>query len=136
MPKAKKQMKTAARPKRKAEKAPGKASRKVRETTRKAEGAEAMHEAGDGEKEAKKAKGKCYSIVEKFSTGQTAAFEKFEPMVKKFVESIREAGRPLTMAECAAKLSKVSKTTNPAKHASWIFCRRLRPAGLLVEERG
>lgn len=81
-------------------------------------------------------KGKLYSVVPATSRAQQEAFEGFEPMVKKFVESLREAGQPLTMAECSAILSKASKTGNPAKHASWIFCSRLRPAGLLVEERG
>jgi len=96
-------------------------------------------EAGAGGKEAREGpekavrNGKLYPVVAATSQAQQKAFEGLEPAVKKFVESLREAGRPLAMVECAAMLSKVSKTGNPAKHASWIICRRLRPAGLLVE---
>jgi hypothetical protein len=78
---------------------------------------------------------KRYAIRGELNTKQTAACQKFEPAVKKFVESMRSAVRPLAMVERAELLSKVSKTGNPAKHCSWIFCRRLRPAGILVESR-
>lgn len=81
-------------------------------------------------------KGRLYSVVPTTSKAHQAAFDELELMVKRFVESLRQACRPLIMTECAALLSKVSKTGNAEKHAAWIFSKRLRPAGLLAEDRG
>jgi hypothetical protein len=102
---------------------------------------EAEADAPEAKKAPKKAKNdapkvKRYAIRAELTTKQAEAYEKFEPAVKKFAESMRAAGRPLAMAECADLLSKVSKTGNPAKHCAWMFCKRLRPTGILVENRG
>lgn len=83
-----------------------------------------------GEKAPRKAK--RYSIA----AGGAEAAESMLPQARLLVRSMVEAARPLTMAECAALLQVKKASRRPEKVVAWYFAKVLRPAGILVEERG
>jgi len=66
---------------------------------------------------------------------QAAAVQAMNPLARRLAEEIRDAGRPLSMAECAAVVGKFSKSKRPEKLVAWHFCKLYRPAGILVESR-
>lgn len=66
---------------------------------------------------------------------QAAKVEAMNPLARRLAEEIRDAGRPLSMAECAAVVGKFSKSKRPEKLVAWHFCKLYRPAGILVESR-
>jgi hypothetical protein len=65
-----------------------------------------------------------------------AKVQAMNPLARRLAEEIRDAGRPLSMAECAAIVGKFSKSKKPEKLVAWHFCKIYRPAGILVESRG
>ncbi|MEI9974606.1 MAG: hypothetical protein WDO73_22705 [Ignavibacteriota bacterium] len=65
-----------------------------------------------------------------------AKVQAMTPFARRLAEEIRDAGRPLSMAECAAIAAKTSKSGRPDKLVAWHFCKIYRPAGILVESRG
>lgn len=66
---------------------------------------------------------------------QAAKIAAMNPVARRLAEEIRDAGRPLSMAECAAIVTKFSKSRRPDKLVAWHFCQLYRPAGILVESR-
>jgi hypothetical protein len=65
-----------------------------------------------------------------------AKVQAMTPFARRLAEEIRGAGKPLSMAECAAIAAKTSKSGRPDKLVAWHFCKIYRPAGILVESRG
>jgi hypothetical protein len=57
------------------------------------------------------------------------------PVARRLAQEIRDAGQPLSMAECSAIVGKFSKSGRPDKLVAWHFCKLYRPAGILVESR-
>lgn len=76
-------------------------------------------------------KAKLYSIGE----GGAKAAESMNPQARDLVEAMAAAGRPLSMAECAALLKTKKASARPEKIVAWYFARVFRPAGILVESR-
>jgi len=103
----------------------------------KADAPEAKKAPKKAKKEASDAtpKVKRYSI-EINGPAKLAKVQEMTPLAQRFAEEIKAAGRPLSMAECAAIISKISKSNRPEKFAAWHFCKLFRPAGILVETRG
>jgi hypothetical protein len=79
-------------------------------------------------------KGKRYAI-EVDGPEKLAKVQVMNPVARRLAEEIRAAGRPLSMAECAAIVGKFSKSKKPEKLVAWHFCKLYRPAGILVESR-
>ena len=50
------------------------------------------------------------------------------PQARRLAEAMRGAGRPLTMAECAALLKTKKASAWPEKIVAWYFARVFRPA--------
>ena len=57
------------------------------------------------------------------------------PQARELAEAMRAAGRPLTMAECAALLKTKKASAWPEKIVAWYFARVFRPVGILAESR-
>ena len=57
------------------------------------------------------------------------------PQARELAEAMSAAGRPLTMAECAALLKTKKASARPEKIVAWYFARVFRPAGILIESR-
>jgi len=102
----------------------------------KAEALEATTETPDTEKAApeKAPKVKRYAIRAD-GPEQAAKIAAMNPVARRLAEEIRDAGRPLSMAECSAIVGKFSKSRRPDKLVAWHFCQLYRPAGILVESR-
>ena len=64
-----------------------------------------------------------------------AKLQAMNPLARRLAEEIRDAGHPLSMAECAAIVGKFSKSKKPEKLVAWHFCKLYRPAGILAESR-
>jgi hypothetical protein len=79
-------------------------------------------------------KGKRYAI-EVDGPEKLAKVQAMNPLARRLAEEIRDAGRPLSMAECAAIVGKFSKSKKPEKLVAWHFCKLYRPAGILAESR-
>ena len=106
----------------------------------KAEGAEAPDAttvAQGSKKEAPAATAKVKRYVVRIDgPEQAAAVQAMNPLARRLAEEIRDAGRPLSMAECAAIVGEFSKSKRPDKLVAWHFCKLFRPAGILAESRG
>jgi hypothetical protein len=79
-------------------------------------------------------KGKRYAIKVD-EPEELAKVQTMNPLARRLAEEIRDAGRPLSMAECAAIVGKFSKSKKPEKLVAWHFCKLYRPAGILAESR-
>jgi hypothetical protein len=56
------------------------------------------------------------------------------PQARQLAQAMKDAARPLTMAECAGLLAS-ARSKNPTKVVAWYFARVFRPAGILTESR-
>jgi hypothetical protein len=99
----------------------------------KAKSAEAAAETRGAEKtpSAKPRKAKMYSV----RIDGPEAVAAMLPQARELAEAMCAAGRPLTMAECAALLKTKKATARPEKIVAWYFARVFRPAGILNESR-
>ncbi len=66
---------------------------------------------------------------------QAAKVAAMNPVARRLAEEMRDAARPLSMAECCAIVGKFSKSGRPDKLVAWHFCKLFRPAGILTEAR-
>ncbi len=86
------------------------------------------------EASAKTPKVKRYAVTIE-GAERAAKVQAMNPLARRLAEEIRDAGRPLSMAECAAIVATFSKSKKPEKLVAWHFCKLYRPAGILVESR-
>ena len=66
---------------------------------------------------------------------QAAKVAAMNPVARRLADEMRDAARPLSMAECCAIVGKFSKSGRPDKLVAWHFCKLFRPAGILAESR-
>lgn len=57
------------------------------------------------------------------------------PRARQLAQAMRDANRPLSMAECAELLQVRRASKNPSKIVAWYFARVFRQAGILTESR-
>ncbi len=102
-----------------------------------AEPLEAVTESRGNEKDAPEKtprKAKRYA-VQIDGPDQAAKVQAMVPQARQLVQAMKDAARPLTMAECASALQIKHASKRPERVVAWYFSRIFRPAGILIESR-